>query len=80
VTGDRAYVEHILHCIGRIQDYSRDGRAAVLARPVLQDAIIRNLQVLCESTQRLSDAGKARYPDVDWRGMSGLRNVTRERG
>lgn len=45
------------------------------ASPTLQDAIVRNLQVLCESTQRHTESTKARHPEVDWRGISGLRNV-----
>ncbi len=72
---ERAYLEHILHCIRRIQDDSRDGRESVFASPTLQDAIVRNLQVLCESTQRLAESSKARHPEVDWRGIAGLRNV-----
>jgi uncharacterized protein with HEPN domain len=33
------------------------------------------LQVLAESSQRLSDALKAKHPNVDWRSLSGFRNV-----
>ena len=36
---------------------------------------MRNLQVLAESTQRLSDGSKARRPEVDWRAIAGFRNV-----
>ncbi len=72
---ERAYLQHILHCIGRIRDDARGGKEAVFASPTLQDAIVRNLQVLCESTQRLTESTKARHPEVDWRGISGLRNV-----
>lgn len=72
---ERAYLEHILHCIARIREDASDGRDAVFATATLQDAIVRNLQILCESTQRLSEPSKLRHPEVDWRGMSGLRNV-----
>ena len=41
----------------------------------LQDAILRNLQVLCESAQRLSEERRNLHPEVDWRAMSGFRNV-----
>jgi uncharacterized protein with HEPN domain len=66
---------HILHCIGRIQEDAAGGKEAVLASPTLQDAIVRNLQIMCESTQRLMESSKRRHPEVDWRGISGLRNV-----
>lgn len=71
----RAYLEHILHCSQRILNDSSGGKEAVFASPTLQDAIRRNLQVLCESTQRLTAARKDRQPEVDWRAISGLRNV-----
>jgi uncharacterized protein with HEPN domain len=40
-----------------------------------QDAVLRNLQVLAESTQRLSDVSKSAQPDIDWRRIAAFRNV-----
>ena len=40
-----------------------------------QDAVIRNLQVLAESSKRLSPETKALAGDVDWRAIAGFRNV-----
>lgn len=37
--------------------------------------VVRNLQTLAESTQRLSETLKASYPNTDWRAISGFRNV-----
>jgi len=42
---------------------------------LVQDAVIRNLQVMTESTQRISDAFKKQHPKVDWRALAGFRNV-----
>ncbi len=36
---------------------------------------MRNLQVLAESVQRLSDSLRQRYPDVEWRNIAAFRNV-----
>ena len=72
---ERAYLEHILHCIRRILQDSSGGKDAVFASPTLQDAILRNLQILCESAQRLPETSKTSHPEVDWRAISGLRNV-----
>jgi uncharacterized protein with HEPN domain len=36
---------------------------------------LRNLQVLAESTQRLSEEYKNRHSDIEWRKISGLRNI-----
>jgi len=46
-----------------------------LNRELIQDAVLRNLQTLAESTQRISDELKALHPEVDWRAIAGFRNV-----
>ena len=72
---DRLYLIHITESLARIEEYVRGGRKAFMSSPIIQDAVLRNLQVLAESTQRLSDALKARHTMIDWRGIAGLRNV-----
>ena len=72
---DRLYLVHILECIDRIERYTAEGKKAFMADERTQDAVLRNLQVLSESTQRLSANLKADHPEVDWRGISGFRNV-----
>jgi len=42
---------------------------------MIQDAVLRNLHTLSESTQRLSDALKVHYPEVDWTSIAAFRNV-----
>ena len=71
----RAYVQHVIECIGRIADDSASGRDAVFASRTLQDAIVRNLQVLCESTQRIDEPHKQRHPEINWTSIAGMRNV-----
>jgi len=52
---DRAYVLHILECIRRIEEDTAAGRDAFMNSHTLQDAVLRNLHTMSESTQRLSD-------------------------
>jgi uncharacterized protein with HEPN domain len=75
VKDDRIYLGHILRCIARIEDYASGGREAFIASQLVQDAVLRNLQTMAESTQRLSRTAKERRPDVDWVALGGLRNV-----
>jgi uncharacterized protein with HEPN domain len=42
---------------------------------ITQDAVLRNLQILSESTQRLSDEFKSRHKEIEWHKISGLRNL-----
>ncbi len=56
---DRLYLIHIKECIERIESYiGNTGKSEFLKSTFMQDAVIRNLQVLAESSQRLSDETK----------------------
>jgi len=39
------------------------------------DAVLRRLQIMTESSKRVSDELKAAYPNVPWRELAGFRNV-----
>ena len=41
----------------------------------MQDAVVRNLQILAESTQRLSGPLEATEPTVPWSAIAGFRNL-----
>ena len=72
---DRVYLKHILRCVSRIEEYTVGGRDAFMASHLIQDGVIRNLQALAESSQRLHEGLKASHPSVDWKGLAGFRNV-----
>lgn len=72
---DRLYIHHILDCIRRIGCYCQNGEEAFRASELIQDAVLRNLQTLAESTQRIGDRLKSLHPEVDWRAIAGFRNV-----
>lgn len=72
---ERLYLLHIRECIERIEEYTAKGREAFLTDTRTQDAERRNLQVMCESTQRVSKERKAAHSEIDWKGMAGFRNV-----
>jgi uncharacterized protein with HEPN domain len=62
-------------CIERVREYTAGDKARFETSRLVQDAVIRNLQTLTESSQRLSDAIKASEPQVPWRELAGFRNV-----
>lgn len=72
---DRVLLEHIRECIERIREYTGSRRDSFYGSRMVQDAVVRNLQTLSESTQRLSDAVKETERDVPWRAIAGFRNV-----
>lgn len=72
---DQIYVDHMLECIARVFEYSKGDEAAFKQSRLIQDAVFRNLHIMAESSQRLSDEAKARAPQVPWRAISGFRNI-----
>jgi uncharacterized protein with HEPN domain len=75
VKDDRLYIHHVLDCVRRIERYCQDGEKAFRESELIQDAVLRNLQTLAESTQRVSERLKASHPEIDWRPIAGFRNT-----
>ena len=72
---DTVYLHHIRESIRRIEENVADGRDRFMTSHTLQDAVLRNLQTLAESTQYLSDDLKATHPDIEWPRIAAFRNV-----
>ena len=73
---DQLYRYHIIESIDKITSYI-DGisRDEFLNSTLIQDAVLRNLQVLAESTQRLTSKFKEKNSEIEWSGIAGLRNI-----
>src|SRR5258708_7670912 len=48
---------------------------AFVADEMAYDATLRNLEVLGEAAKSIPEEIRQRHPDVDWRGLAGLRDV-----
>jgi uncharacterized protein with HEPN domain len=75
VKDDRLYLIHILESLGKIEDYTRGGRDAFMGSPLVQDAVIRNFEVIGEAVKQIPDSLKLEHPEVPWRRIAGLRDV-----
>ena len=72
---DRTYLGHMLEAIARIRRYvGRKRRAAFLRDALLQDAVIRNIEVVGEAAGRVSAELTARNPEIPWREIVGMRH------
>ena len=69
------YLRHILECIRRIEEDTACGQNRFMESHAYQDAVLRNLQTMAESTQRLSEDIKAAHPEIEWRSIAAFRNV-----
>lgn len=72
---DRLYLLHIRECIQRIEGYVKGGKTEFEGSTLIQDAVLRNLHTLSESTQKVSNSLKEAHKDIDWKGISGFRNI-----
>jgi uncharacterized protein with HEPN domain len=72
---DRVLLAHMRDCLDRILEYTNAERSRFDTSRLVQDAVIRNLQTLAESSQRLSNEIKGTEPQIPWRELAGFRNV-----
>ncbi|MBK9776701.1 MAG: DUF86 domain-containing protein [bacterium] len=61
--------------IDRIEMATAAGKAAFFESVVHQDAVLRNLHTLTETTQRLSADLKLSHAEIDWAALAAFRNV-----
>lgn len=69
------YIVHIQERIGRILEFTAGGHEDFHDSPIIQDAVLRNFEVIGEAVKQLSPEIKARYSEVNWRDVAGLRDV-----
>jgi uncharacterized protein with HEPN domain len=74
VKDDRVYLAHILSSIQHIGEYSSAGKETFFATPMIQDAVVRNLEIIGEAVKHLSEPLKDRNPGIAWRRVAGMRD------
>ena len=71
---DIVLLEHVAECITRIAAHTGGSRERFMNSELIQDAVVRNLQVLAESTSRLSESIKSSETEVPWSEIKAFRN------
>ncbi|MBI3772155.1 MAG: DUF86 domain-containing protein [Gammaproteobacteria bacterium] len=72
---DLDYLEHIEEAIGKTFRYvSGKNEADFLSEELIQDAVIRNLEIIGEAATKPSPELKAQHTDIHWGEISGMRN------
>lgn len=72
---DRLYLVHMAECIANIEEDTRGERNAFVNNRTIRDAVLRNLQLLAESSKRVSKETQAQHPEIPWRDLADFRNV-----
>lgn len=71
----RIYLVHILECAGKIERYLEGGEKNFYADTMIQDAVIRNFEIIGEAVKRVSVGYRQQHQDVPWHLMAGFRDV-----
>lgn len=71
---ESVYLADILDAIDRIRDYTSAGREAFEASRLIQDAVIRNLEIIGEAARKVSEAMRQSHPEIPWTEIAGTRN------
>ena len=75
VKDDLAYVEHILDCIRKIKEFSGGlSFKEFSGNELVQDAIIRNIEIIGEASKKISSDTKQIYFEISWKEIAGMRD------
>ncbi len=72
---DVVYLRHILLAVEKVNEYvNRGGRKLFDEDTAIQDALIKQIEIIGEATRKISEEFKEGYIEVPWKKMVGMRD------
>ncbi|HSJ23172.1 MAG TPA: DUF86 domain-containing protein [Longimicrobiales bacterium] len=72
---DGVFVSHIRDAIDRISSYVQGvSEAEFMSAPLIQDAVIRQIQIVGEAAKKLSSTYIDKSPSIPWKDIAGMRD------
>ena len=72
---ERERLLDILEAIERIEKYAEEGKDAFDADELIQTWIVHHITIIGEACRSLSDDFQARYVNIPWADIIGMRNI-----
>jgi uncharacterized protein with HEPN domain len=72
---DRVYLQHILDSILRIESYLHTvDEATFHQQSMIQDAVVRQIEIIGEAVKPLSPTLRGLHPDIPWQDIARMRD------
>ncbi len=72
----KSYLNDILEAIRKIENYTKDiSFDDFVAEELIQDGVVRNLEVIGEAVKNIPGNIKNKKPEVEWKKIAGLRDI-----
>ncbi len=72
---DLVYIDHIKDCVRKIKEFTKQIEENDFAEnELIQDAVIRNIEIIGEATKKVSNSFKQTYHEIPWKEMAGMRD------
>ena len=72
---DDVFLKHVLDSINQIEEYVDDmGFEDFVSNKLVQDGVVRQLEIIGEATKHLSPELREKYPKTPWEDIAGMRD------
>jgi uncharacterized protein with HEPN domain len=71
---ERLYLSDARDAIDRVVSYTAGGRGRFFDEAMVQDAVVRNLEIIGEAVKHLTPATRAKRADIPWSAIAGMRD------
>lgn len=72
---DRVYLEHVRDAIARVEMYVKGfDEPRFKKEPLVQDGVIRQLEIIGEAVKRLSPPFRSSHPSIPWPDIARMRD------
>lgn len=71
---DQTYLLHVRDAIAQILSYTVCGETEFQKNRQVQDAVIRNFEIIGEAVKHVSDELRNRHSEIPWKQIAGMRD------